>query len=65
MKAERERREAILRAEGEKKSTILVAEGPKESPDSGSGSRETGSHPSCRGRKGKDDQRQKVVLRQF
>ena len=27
MKAERERREAILRAEGEKKSTILVAEG--------------------------------------
>ncbi len=31
MKAERERREAILRAEGEKKSTILVAEGQKES----------------------------------
>lgn len=31
MKAERERREAILRAEGEKKSTILVAEGEKES----------------------------------
>ena len=31
MKAERERREAILRAEGEKKSTILVAEGNKES----------------------------------
>lgn len=31
MKAERERREAILRAEGEKKSTILVAEGRKES----------------------------------
>ena len=31
MKAERERREAILRAEGEKKSTILVAEGKKES----------------------------------
>ena len=31
MKAERERREAILRAEGEKKSTILVAEGHKES----------------------------------
>ena len=30
-KAERERREAILRAEGEKKSTILVAEGQKES----------------------------------
>ena len=30
MKAERERREAILRAEGEKKSTILVAEGKKE-----------------------------------
>ena len=30
MKAERERREAILRAEGEKKSTILVAEGEKE-----------------------------------
>ena len=30
-KAERERREAILRAEGEKKSTILVAEGKKES----------------------------------
>ena len=30
MKAERERREAILRAEGEKKSTILVAEGNKE-----------------------------------
>ena len=27
MKAERERREAILRAEGEKKSTVLVAEG--------------------------------------
>lgn len=31
MKAERERREAILRAEGEKKSAILVAEGRKES----------------------------------
>ena len=31
MKAERERRQAILRAEGEKKSTILVAEGKKES----------------------------------
>lgn len=31
MKAERERREAILKAEGEKKSTILVAEGKKES----------------------------------
>ena len=31
MKAERERREAILCAEGEKKSTILVAEGKKES----------------------------------
>ena len=31
MKAECERREAILRAEGEKKSTILVAEGQKES----------------------------------
>ena len=31
MRAERERREAILRAEGEKKSTVLVAEGEKES----------------------------------
>ena len=31
MKAERERREAILIAEGEKKSTILVAEGKKDS----------------------------------
>ncbi len=31
MKAERERREAILRAEGEKKATVLVAEGKKES----------------------------------
>lgn len=31
MKAERERREAILIAEGEKKSAILVAEGKKES----------------------------------
>ena len=31
MKAERDRREAILRAEGEKKSAILVAEGKKES----------------------------------
>ncbi len=30
MKAERERREAILRAEGEKKSAVLVAEGRKE-----------------------------------
>ncbi|STO31545.1 FtsH protease regulator HflK [Fusobacterium necrogenes] len=30
MKAERERREAILRAEGQKKSSILVAEGEKE-----------------------------------
>ena len=29
MKAERERREAILIAEGEKKSTILVAEGKR------------------------------------
>jgi regulator of protease activity HflC (stomatin/prohibitin superfamily) len=31
MKAERQRREAILRAEGEKNSTILVAQGKKES----------------------------------
>ena len=31
MKAERERREAILRAEGEKRSAILTAEGEKES----------------------------------
>ena len=31
MKAERERREAILQAEGEKKSAILIAEGEKES----------------------------------
>ena len=31
MKAERERREAILRAEGERNSTILIAEGRKES----------------------------------
>ena len=31
MRAERERREAILRAEGEKKSAILTAEGEKES----------------------------------
>ncbi|MDL2234217.1 SPFH/Band 7/PHB domain protein [Ruminococcaceae bacterium OttesenSCG-928-L11] len=31
MKAERERREAILRAEGEKRSAVLVAEGNKES----------------------------------
>lgn len=31
MKAERERREAILKAEGEKKSSILVAEGNKQS----------------------------------
>ena len=31
MKAERERREAILRAEGEKRSQILIAEGEKES----------------------------------
>ena len=31
MKAERERREAILRAEGEKKSAILLAEGERES----------------------------------
>ncbi|MCR1899146.1 SPFH/Band 7/PHB domain protein [Irregularibacter muris] len=31
MKAERERREAILRAEGEKKSAVLVSEGRKES----------------------------------
>ena len=31
MKAERERREAILSAEGQKKSTILVAEGKKQS----------------------------------
>ena len=31
MKAERQRREAILRAEGEKASSILVAEGKKES----------------------------------
>ena len=31
MKAERERREAILRAEGEKKSAILTADGEKES----------------------------------
>lgn len=30
MKAERERREAILRAEGEKKSSILIAEGHKQ-----------------------------------
>ena len=31
MKAERERREAILRAEGEKRSQVLIAEGQKES----------------------------------
>lgn len=31
MKAERQRREAILRAEGEKKSAILIAEGERES----------------------------------
>jgi regulator of protease activity HflC (stomatin/prohibitin superfamily) len=31
MRAERERREAILRAEGEKKSAILIAEGSKQS----------------------------------
>lgn len=31
MRAERERREAILRAEGEKKSAVLIAEGNKES----------------------------------
>ncbi|QIB69836.1 paraslipin [Aminipila butyrica] len=31
MRAERERREAILRAEGEKKSVVLIAEGNKES----------------------------------
>ena len=31
MKAERERREAILRAEGEKRAAILTAEGEKES----------------------------------
>ena len=31
MKAERERRETLLRAEGEKKSAILIAEGEKES----------------------------------
>ena len=31
MRAERERREAILKAEGEKRSSILVAEGEKES----------------------------------
>ena len=31
MRADRERREAILRAEGEKKSAILIAEGQKES----------------------------------
>ena len=31
MKAERERRESILKAEGEKKSAILIAEGEKES----------------------------------
>ena len=31
MKAERERRETLLRAEGEKKSQILIAEGEKES----------------------------------
>ena len=30
MRAERERREAILRAEGEKKSAVLIAEGNKE-----------------------------------
>lgn len=31
MKAEREKRESVLRAEGEKRSQILVAEGEKES----------------------------------
>jgi len=31
MRAERERREAILKAEGEKKAAILIAEGEKES----------------------------------
>ena len=42
MRAERERREAILKAEGEKKSAILIAEGQKQSTDPRSGGGKTG-----------------------
>ncbi len=56
MKAERERREAILRAEGEKKSTILVAEGHKESAIWMLKQRNS-CDPPCRSTEGKNDQR--------
>ena len=52
MKAERERREAILRAEGEKKSTILVAEGKKESAILDAEAEKQAAILTCRGTEG-------------
>ena len=48
MKAEREKRESILRSQGEKESAILVAQGKKRSGYFGCRSRKTGSDPSRR-----------------
>jgi regulator of protease activity HflC (stomatin/prohibitin superfamily) len=50
MKAERERREAILQAEGQKQSQILVAEGEKQSADPAGRRRQAGRHHEGRGR---------------
>ena len=57
MKAERERREAILIAEGEKRSTILVAEGKKQSAILDAEAENAGGDSSCRGTERAHDQR--------
>ena len=55
MKAERERREAILKAEGEKKSLILVAEGKKQSAILDAEAEKQAADPESRGGERKDD----------
>ena len=57
MKAERERREAILIAEGEKKSTILVAEGKKQSAILDAEAEKQAANPPCGSAEGTYDQR--------
>ena len=49
MKAERERREAILQAEGQKQSQILVAEGEKQSAILRADAAKQAKHPGGRG----------------
>lgn len=47
MKAEREKREAVLLAEGQKQSAITVAEGEEAGADPLRRSREAGDYPCC------------------